>query len=198
MTSTGPAVGYDHDVVTFADHADRGPGIAAHGLADFLVIGNSNLAVLDQAGTEGIDLGCAVIGKFLGGHIGFLYDIHGAVLVDDQILLIGIIRCSRPVEIAVPHDVAGAAEAVEIAVDGEDGVAGLGDGRGRRCDIPSEGIIGKAGQEDGGVIGLDIGNVDLRVIYGLFGDGDGQTVTGVGVFRDGGIGAGARARRIRG
>ena len=73
------------------DDTDGRSRVAGHGLAHFVGTIDSHLAVLNQGWPEGEDLNCTLIKQFLGCNIAFSDNLEAAILVDDQVLLVGVL-----------------------------------------------------------------------------------------------------------
>ena len=122
-----------------------------------------------------------MIPKLPSEDLRFPDDPEAAVGVDHQILR--ALFCRAPVEDAAPDHKAGLLRAVEIAVDGEDGVHGFGNARSRVCDVPSVGAVGKRGPEM-----VRGGETHVRDVHGgipdaFLGDLDGDVPVVIAVLR---------------
>jgi len=165
-----PAVGHDEQVVERADLGEGGPRVGGHRLVDLVLRADHDLTLVDQAGAEAEHVDGALGQEVGGADVALRDEAERAVGGDDEVLLV---RAGRAVAVedAAADDVAARAGAVEVAVDGDEGAVVGGDlGRGR-LDVAAVGVLRerrlelvRAGEDD-------VGDVDVRVVEALGGDG---------------------------
>lgn len=119
-------------------------GVIAEVGIDLDIVNSINdRAVFNQRGPEGQRVPYAVRNKFVSSCGGFVIELDGSVLVEGEALARSVISVDNPV---ADHDSC-IAEAVVIAVDGEDGVIVLGNTRGCVRDALSELVVCECGSQ---------------------------------------------------